>query len=252
MAVGGDGTLSETADGLFGISGALNGQTIIAHVSCGTGNDFRRTLGIADGIDAGIERIGLGIVRRLDIGRIAFTRDDGTQGIRHFCNIASCGLSGETGRAVAGATLSRVLGAKGMFAYHVLATLIRYRFKHVAMTIDGAALEPMRICSVVFANGRFFGGGMMIAPDADLADAMLEVVVLGQTAKATIMAKMNLVYTGDHVHEPWVKMLRGRRIEISALEEDTRGPTLLDVDGEVPGRLPAVFEILPGALQMRC
>lgn len=98
-------------------------------VASGTGNDFRRSFGIEDGIEASIRRLGSGATRQVDVGRLTFTRDDGSTGIRHFCNIASFGLSGATDRAVAGATVSRLLGAKGLFAFQVIATLMRYRFK---------------------------------------------------------------------------------------------------------------------------
>jgi YegS/Rv2252/BmrU family lipid kinase len=252
IAIGGDGTISEAINGLFDGAMPARSPVTFGFVSAGTGSDFARMFGIAGGLDAACARLAAGRTQRIDVGRLSFRDEQGRPAVRYFNNTASLGLSGATARAVNGASLSRFLGPRAMFRYHSVAELIRYRFPRVGYSVDGAAQVEERIATLVVANGCYFGSGMKIAPDADLADGMLEVVVVKGESKSQLIAAMNLVYTGRHLSHPAVRALRGRRIDVVPLDEAESGPVLLEVDGESPGRLPATFEVLPDALTLRC
>lgn len=252
IAVGGDGTVNEVAHGLLSAGVASSQRPVLGFVGSGTGGDLCRSLGLEPGLDAACARLASDRTRKLDAVRVQFSDDTGTQSLRHYINIGSLGMSGATVRAVNSAGLSRLLGARGLFHFHSVATLLRYRFQRVGLRIDGTEIDPGPIATVVVANGSCFGGGMRIAPDADPCDGTLDIVVVRGTSRRDLIASMNLVYSGRHMAHPAVRAYRGRKIEAVPMEDQHTGPVLIELDGEAPGRLPATFELLPAALTLRC
>jgi YegS/Rv2252/BmrU family lipid kinase len=252
VAVGGDGTINEAINGLFDDGLTIPPGIEFGFVAHGTGGDFRRTFDISSGIELACARLASGATRRIDLGRIRFVDDRGNVAVRHFNNIASLGLSGATARAVNNAAWSRgLLGEKALFHLHSVRELLRYRFAKVGLSVDGVPVELGPIATIVIANGRYFGGGMLVAPDALPDDGVFDLVVVRGKSKRELIAALNLVYTGRHVSHPAVTLMRGRKIEVVPLDQ-VQAPVLLEIDGESPGRLPASFEVLPSALTLRC
>lgn len=249
IVCGGDGTISEVVDGLLrarAFEGA--GAPKLGIIPDGTGSDLSRTLGLTRDIEAQIDRIATGNFRRIDAGRMTFLSDKGEAAVRHFINVASLGLSGPTDRAVNAARAKRRHGAKAVFLYNTVRELLRYRFDDVRISVDGGAPIEARIALVAVANGRYFGGGMLIAPDAAIDDGLFEIAIVRGSGKAALIRQIPKLYSGTHVRLPIVTMLKGRRIVLEPA--DGARPALVDIDGESPGRIPATFEILPGALEV--
>ncbi len=122
----------------------------------------------------------------------------------------------------------------------------------VRIIVDGDYDEIAPISTVAVANGRFFGGGMHVAPSAAIDDGYFDVVIMGGAPKKQMLADMKLIYTGDHIANPNVRVLRGRKIVAVPVAETRGRAVLIETDGESAGRLPATFEILPRALNLRC
>lgn len=243
VSVGGDGTLNEVMNGFFDESGeSLADDAVLGVVPSGTGSDFRRTAGIPAAPTAAIRLLGNGHTRRVDAGRIDF--DDGTR--RYFLNIADCGIAGEI---VARVNRNRYKGggARGsaVFLWETLAVLLRYGSREVRVVIDGEELERS-VQSVVVANGRYFGGGMRIAPHAQLDDGLFDVVIVGATSRVRSMTSMPALYRGSHISRPGVEVRRGRTIRV----EHRGRPLLFDVEGEQIGCTPAAITCLPGAIRL--
>lgn len=246
VAAGGDGTVNEVVNGLLGgdvPDGAERPE--LAILAGGTGGDLRRTLGL-DNMDAALAAIGSGRTRVIDVGRLTYRPVDGGDDVeRLFVNIASFGLSGLVDRRV-----SRYAGLSGRFAY-VAATaqsLWSWRNPTVRIVVDGGEggghfEAELPIVTVAVANGRYFGGGMCVAPDAEPDDGVFDVTLLGDLRRRDVLALSSALYNGDHVHHPKVVTRRGLTV---TAEADT--PVYLDVDGEAVGQLPARFEIVPRAL----
>jgi diacylglycerol kinase family enzyme len=251
VAVGGDGTISEAIDGMFHDGRPVAEGADFGFVSTGTGGDFRRTFGWSGGIEADVARLAGGAVRVIDLGRLSYVDDGGRSATRHFHNIASFGVSGSTAKAAQSATHARMLGPKGLFLLKTVTTLIAYRFQRVRIMIDNHFDETLPIALVAVANGAWFGGGMNIAPGADPSDSLFEIVIVRGDTKLQLIASLNRLYDGSHVTHPAVRVLRGQRVRAVPVDETVTGPVLLEVDGEAPGRLPASFEVLPGALALR-
>lgn len=251
IACGGDGTISEVADGLLRAR-AFEGASApkLGLIPDGTGSDLQKTLALDGDLEAQVARIARGNFRRIDAGRLTFETDSGASAVRHFVNIASLGLSGPTARAVNAARAKRRYGAKLVFMFHTVRELLRYRFQDVRVFVDDGPPVDARIALVAFANGRFFGGGMMIAPEALIDDGIAEIVVFRAAGKPRLIRDIPTLYTGAHVKLDVVTMLRGRKLRVEPIGDPIVNGALIDIDGESPGRIPATFEVLPKALEV--
>ena len=247
IAAGGDGTANEVVDGLL----LAGGGPELGVISVGTGRDFVRTVGGNVDLAGAVEAIGSGRTRRIDAGRVSYRDDAGQTGTRHFLNVASLGVSGPTVRAVNRSKQGRQVHGKLAFYYRTVAELFRYRPQDVRVRFDDGETVDVRTALVVAANGRYFGSGMMIAPDASIDDGQFDVLVYRAGGKLRMVLDFNLIYRGAHVSLPRVKIKRCRWVEIEPLGDPAANAAIIEVDGESPGRIPARFEVLPGALTLR-
>lgn len=252
VAVGGDGTINEAVNGFFDAEGSAWPDAVLAFVSSGTGSDFRKAFDLDDsGLDA-VAHLKQAHVRPIDIGRARFLSRDGVPRTRYFANIASFGLSGIIVDAVNRSRLVKLFGGEVAFAFHSFLGLMRYNGRAVRLIVDSSFDEIVDISTVAVANGRTFGAGMQVAPDAKPDDGQFDVVIINNGPTAQMLADMKLIYTGEHLGNPNVRVIRGRKV-VAAPVAETRGrPVLIETDGETVGRLPATFEILPRALNVRC
>lgn len=254
MAAGGDGTVSEVADGLLSFAAAHEGRApALAVASVGTGCDFARALGIPRRADRCVEAIARNPPRRIDAGRMAFVDDAGNPRIRHFVSIASLGVSGEIDRVINAASAKKRgrMSGKALFFWFTIREFLRYRFQEVRIEVDDRPAVEARIAVVAIANNRSFGGGMMIAPAARMDDGVLEVVVVKAESRWRLVRDLRLVYSGAHVGLASCVFLSGRRITVTPSGDAALNAAALDIDGESPGRIPATFEVLPLALEVR-
>ncbi len=246
IAAGGDGTANEVVDGML----QAGGGAALGVISVGTGRDFIRTLGNSADLTAAVDAIGSGRVRSIDAGRVSYIGDDGTRAQRYFLNVASLGVSGPTVRAVNASKQGRQVHGKVAFYYHTVMELLKYRPQRVRVRFDDGEAIEVSTALVAIANGRYFGSGMMIAPDAAIDDGLFDVLVYRAEGKLRMVLDFNMIYRGAHVSLPRVTIKRCRWVEI----EPMGGPAdeaIIEIDGESPGRIPARFEVVPGALTLR-
>lgn len=251
IAAGGDGTASETADGLLTYRAEHGVAPELGLLPCGTGIDFARGLGLPKAYDDVLKHIAEAKGRLVDAGRISFIDDEGRLASRHFINIASLGLSGATDRAVNRDKRKGKVSAKALFFWRTVVEFCRYSFQDVRIQVDDAAPIDARMALVAVCNGRFFGGGMMIAPDAELDDGVFDIVIVRAASKLGLIWDLRLLYGGRHRNHHAITILRGRKVVVEPVDDAKDGPILVDVDGEAPGRCPATFELLPAALKLR-
>ena len=240
VSVGGDGTNNEVVNGFIRPDGtARRPEARFAFVPMGTGGDFRRTFGFDKDVDRALVRAkGPGVAT--DVGMLDLTGHDG-QGVRRaYLNIASAGLSGIVDKMVN--STSKALGPLS-FAAGSLKGLLAFHPYDMTVTVDGTVFHQGQAALVTAANGKFFGGGMQVSPGSDTSDGMLDVVCLPAWGRAAFVAHAVRLYQGDIRDAPGVTHVRGREVRMVSREE-----VLLDVDGEQPGRLPATFRVLPGAV----
>lgn len=245
VAIGGDGTVNEVVNGFFDEQGQpIAPEASFALLPYGTGGDFRKTLHLPTKLAEAAAVIAANHRRKIDVGRLSFVSASGEPVHRIFANIASFGSSGEVDRRVNGS--SKWMGGKLAFLVATARTTWSYKNQRVQMTFDGTDRVETTINTVVVANGRFFGGGMKVAPEAELDDGRFDVVAMGDFGFGDLLKSGRRLYKGTHISMEKVTTRRARVVEAEAVEP---GAVIeLDVDGENPGRLPARFELLPGAL----
>ncbi|MFL5861018.1 MAG: diacylglycerol/lipid kinase family protein [Solirubrobacteraceae bacterium] len=227
VAFGGDGLIGAVADTLRrtdGVLGVLPG---------GRGNDFARMLGIPGAPQAACQVLADGEVRRIDLGVV---------GDQAFIGIASCGFDSVANRIANEATLVR---GRLVYVYGLLRALAGWRMAAFTVTLDGGEPRTLSGYTVAAANSRYYGGGMMLAPDATLHDGMLDVVMITEVPKLRFLRRAPAVLTGAHVRLDNVEVLRARRIEIAASRAFT-----LYADGDPIAELPVTVGVLPAAVQI--
>ena len=247
IVMGGDGTLNEVCQAyLDGHGNPLPGPPL-GLVPAGTGGDFRKTLELGTDLEASVEHLVTREPRPLDLGVLEATGHDGRPVTRAFVNITSFGLGGLTDRVVNAGP--KWLGGKSAFFLGTLRALMAYRNAPVRVKVDGAVWLESPIVNVALANGRYFGGGMKIAPDADPSDGRFDVVALGDLTRLQTAGLTQHIYAGTHLGRPDISVTRGALVEAEALVPGAE--VLIDMDGETPGRLPLRARIAPSALFFR-
>jgi len=254
IACGGDGTVSEVANGILRAGEGADSGAELGVMPSGTGGDFRRTLRVPSRAADAARRLREGKTRVLDAGRVKFFNSRGEEESRFFVNVASFGMGGEVIRRVKSreglpAGAARLLGGKLSFAAAALQSALTFEKPPVRVSLDGGAETRLTVANFCVANARYFGGGMKIAPTAKLDDGLFDVVAVGDVSAAKVLTNSYRLYLGTHLGMNEVNHARARKVHARAAGG---GEVKLEVDGELVGRLPAEFEILPGALRVRC
>jgi YegS/Rv2252/BmrU family lipid kinase len=208
----------------------------------GRGNDFARALGIPLDPTAACQVLATGVVHALDLGDVVESAGADSTRSRTFIGIASCGFDSVANRI---ANETRLVRGNLVYAYGALGALVGWRPATFTVTIDGGAARTVRGYTVAAANSKYYGGGMMLAPDATLEDGQLDVVVIAHTSKLRFLALLPTVFKGEHVRHGGVEILRGATIEIAASR-----PFTMYADGDPIAELPVTVRALPGAIRV--
>ena len=212
-------------------------------IARGTGWDFIRTYGIPHKLEDAIDVALNGVPRQLDLGRVNYRSWAGEDEARWFANVASVGMSGAIAQRAN--DTSKALGGKISYLWATLAVFARWTVNDVQVSVDGETRSG-RMHDVVVANGRFFGGGMMICPEASPDDGLFDVLLIGDLTKRDLMLTLPKTYRGKHLPHPKAELLRGSTVTV-----DAPSPLPVELDGEQPGTTPVRFELVPNALRVR-
>ncbi len=247
VAVGGDGTANEVVNGFFDGDRPRAPGAALALLPFGTGGDFRRSIAMPDESRSAARVVAERQTRTIDVGHLELTSRDGATRSRIFINIASFGMSGLVVEYANQA--SKRLGGKLSFMLATARALVAYDNQRVRMVFDGdeAAAVDLTVNLVAVANGRYFGGGMFIAPRAELDDGQFDVIALGDLRIWDHVRHGRKVYSGGHLAMDKVSQRRARVVRAEPIGGDE---VRLEADGETCGLLPATFRLLPASLKM--
>jgi YegS/Rv2252/BmrU family lipid kinase len=246
IGVGGDGTLNEITNGFFQSNSnkAINDEAALGIIPSGTGSDFIRFMKIPRDLHKSVELIKSSSVKKIDIGQIHFIQDNQKTNSQYFINVADFGL---------GAAVIKKMSAipsikRGPFSYYkgLLSTLKNYKSKWVKIIIDDRETIEGRFTIGAVANGRIFGGGMIIAPDAEPDDGFLDLVLVEDMKKLEIVKNTPLLYKGTIRKNPKVIIKKVRKIKIFSTDD-----VQIEYDGELGKTLPAEFEIVEKRINLR-
>jgi diacylglycerol kinase (ATP) len=231
IVAGGDGTLNEVVNGL----GMFGRKKLVGLVPLGTGNDFARTLGLPASIEDNIDVLRAGKTKRMDIVRVKSKR------LRYFVNVSAGGFSGIVNEKMT-RQIKRTWGPLAYIRGAAAALPNMHAYKTEIVLDDDERLSA-DLYNVLVANGRFVAGGVPIAPTADPADGKLEVVLIPKLGPAEMALLAAEILLGKHLSSHATIFRQARKIAVRS-----RPGMCFNVDGELVGNAPAVFQIMPRAL----
>jgi len=239
VSVGGDGTINEIVNGLYD-AGSM-GDVMLGIISTGTGGDYIRTIGIPRHHKEACQRLTNPRKLVVDLGVVEYV-SNGHMAKRLFVNFAGVGFVAEVVKATT--QRFKALGSVPAYLLGLLNAFLFYKNREVSLKLDGKA-DARKICTIVISNGKYGGGGMFLAPDADLMDGFLDVLIIGDLSKPDLLRSLPRIYKGTHLTHPKVTMKRAREIDLRPSQQ-----TSLQADGELLGETPARFSVLPAALNV--
>jgi diacylglycerol kinase (ATP) len=263
--IGGDGTLSETAEGFFdlvksngltSLPTAINPAASLAILPAGTGDDFARGLmkrraPLADWLEllvAHCQKHDVATTGAVDVD-VMVAACDAEQRPFICLNASTMGIGGETGaRVAAQGKFMRQFSGEVRFLTAALGALSAWRERRVRILVDGQVLSDAPMNLVAVANGLYAGGGMMLSPQAQNNDGLLDVVTASGLSRVAVMRELRRIHSGGHVANPKVQIFQGCHVRI-----ETFAPIdalLIEADGNVRGTTPVEFRIMPQALKV--
>ena len=245
VAVGGDGHLNEVLNGFIENDLPVSSDAALSFLMTGTGCDFQRSLGITANLLSAVENLKQAKVRQIDVGKVTFTKSDSTKQVRYFDNIASFGMSGAVDRCIENSRPPAFLKGTPLFLWATIKTVLTHPNQTVKFHIDDGPEQQIQTRLGLLANGRYFGGAMLAAPEAELDNGMLDLLMLKEISLAKFLWHLPKIYKGKHLKIPEVFFQKVRRFTASSTEQ-----IILDIDGESPGYLEATFEVLPRILKL--
>ena len=241
IAVGGDGTVNEVANGFFEQDQLLHPDAVLGIIPTGTGGDFRRTLGISTDPEQAVKVLACGAPLEIDVGKATFHRSDGAVESRYFVNLVSFGMGGQV--AARSHNALTVLGGKAAFLWATLTTFLTYRGREVQLSLNSDDPSSFLIANVAIGNGQFHGAGMRPCPTAVLNDSVLEVTVIDYAGMFELIRGMPALYSGEVYSHPKVHHLRASKLSVHSSSK-----TEIEIDGEALGTLPLEITVLPARL----
>ena len=259
-AVGGDGTLSEVAEGVFVVNYddlpvAINPNAALAIFPAGTGDDFARGLAgnraplqfwinqFANHCNAPDNHI-----RKVDV---LYGRCDNFSTPFICINASTMGIGGETAtRVAAQGKFMRRFSGEARFAAAALVGIARWRERPVRITIDGSEVIQGEMNLAAVANGLYAGGGMMLSPDARNDDGKLDVICASGLSRIEVVRELGRIHSGGHIGNSKVRIARGTYVRIETFAPADAMP--IEVDGNVRGFTPVEFRVLPAAINFVC
>jgi YegS/Rv2252/BmrU family lipid kinase len=244
VALGGDGLINEVVNGFFDDGRPVNSEGVLGILPFATGADFVKTVGIPRTFREAAKRLNGHSTSLCDVGLISSDGLDGKSVVRYFINVAECGVGAEVVDRVNRTT--KRFGGRASFTWSILKTMTFYRNKTISYSIDKSQETETCINNLIVANGRFFGAGLQPAPEAKLDDGLFDVAVIGDIGFVTGAKNLGKLRDGTYLKLPYVSFSRGKSVSAQCAER-----VLIEADGEVIGRLPATFDLLPAAIRIR-
>ncbi len=240
VGVGGDGTINEIANGFYEDKTIINPEASLGIVPSGTGCDFMRSLNIPLRLKNSLKVIAQASSSLIDVGKVRYKNHADEEEERYFLNVSDFGIGGEVVRKV---NENRMQRKASSYLKCLISTFLAYKNKKLRIKIDGEELPLEDYLVGTVSNGRIFGKGMKIAPQAKLDDGLFDVVLVKGMKVFEFFRNVWKIYTGTHLSHPKISLIRGKKIEVVAVEGED--DVLIEVDGEQVGKLPATFEIIP-------
>ena len=250
ICVGGDGSLNEVINGVMqtkekGMNPHQWENIRVGLYPKGTGNDFAKTVLVPPDCSLLKRCIDSDSYKTIDLGVADFIHPDGHSGARYFINITDTGMGGVIAQKLT--KYSRWMGPNLTFQRAIISTLIGYRKQQIKVKADSFDYEG-QVMNLVVANGKYFGNGLGIAPDALADDGLFSIVIVGKISMLDYLRFLGDVRKSKKINHPQLTYLKARNLYV----ESPDGPLPIDMDGEFIGYTPLRIKIVPRTLKFIC
>lgn len=243
VIAGGDGTIQGVVHALLanGFAGHFSGE--LAVLGNGTGCGFAQSLGLPHGLEGQLRVAAEGRAAWIDVGRLEYTRFDGTRAIRYFVNECQFGIGADVVRRVENG--QKRVGGRWAYGLATLSSVFSHRNQPAILVADGIRCEG-NFCGVTIANGARMGGGMNLVPGASMKDGVLDLLVMGDLGVVDRLRAFPKIYTGGHLRCDGFSLRRAKHVTVHADE-----PVTVAADGEILGTTPCIIDVVPSAIRVR-
>jgi len=245
VSVGGDGTANEVVNGFFEGETPINPDARLGIISRGTGCDLIKTLGIPKDYEGALDVIARNREKKIDLALVEYTQEDGCLGQRWFANIIDAGLGGVVCKRVN--SVSKSAGGLLSFLSGTLCTVLSYKNHHIQVEADGETIYDGPVILAGVANGKYFGGGMLLAPIARIDDGKLDLILVRGMRKLPLLFNLSRIYRGTHLTHPKISTHL-----VSEVRLNGEKPVDIEMDGETPGYTPLRIQVKPAAIKVLC
>ena len=242
LGVGGDGTFNEIVNGYLKKDKPLNENAFLSIFPSGKGNDFLRTIKEHMKLKSWKQLFNNDNKRIIDVGKIE--TQDGTS---YFVNVSSFGFSGDVVKNVL--ELRKKIKYGFVYFLGALKALSSYTAQPIKIIADGTNIFSGNMMVGAVCNGRYFGGKMKVAPNAKIDDGFFDLLVLKEVSKFELFKKLIKIYSGSHINDEEVMMIRAKQIIVEPLKKEDNIP--IEYDGELGKVLPAKFSLIPSVVKIK-
>jgi diacylglycerol kinase (ATP) len=243
ILVGGDGSVNEGVNGYFDADSELSEKVMLGVYPAGSGNDFSKSLGVGNDLEQLLLLVKNDSFKKIDVGLMHFNNVDNTPGKRYFINIADIGIGGYVANKISDS--KKRLGGEFTYTKALIQSFFKYKKQEVQLTSQDYNWSG-KMMSICMANGKYFGSGMCIAPDAKLSDGKMQLVIIGEVSLYDYLKNIPKIKKGHRVIHKEVAYAFAEKCEIVAVDN----PCPIDMDGEYVGTTPLKAEILPSQIRM--
>jgi diacylglycerol kinase (ATP) len=240
LAAGGDGTLHQVVNGMMDANGTT--RPVLGVIPLGSGNDFARTVSVTGDVNQLLELIGKASIKEVDLGKIYYTDADGAAAERYFINVADIGMGPEVVQKVSRAPL--VLGSALGYYSSIIRTFFTYRPGNVFVKTKDWSWEG-KLRSLAVANGKYYGHGLCVAPEAKIDDHLFNIFICGNVSVMDFIIQSENLKKGRYLSLDDVQYKTGVDIELTS-----EAVCLIEGDGEVLGQLPARVQMQSVTIRM--
>lgn len=241
IAVGGDGTLNEVLNGVLKASVPINSYPILGILPMGSANDFARTISPPKNILQLKQAILNKQIKKIDIGKVEFV--DHSSITRYFINIAGLGLGPEVVKIMEGSR--KIFGSKATYFSAIIKGFFSYEKRVIKCESDDWSWEGP-LLQMAVANGRFFGDGICVAPDALINDGVLHVSLFGELSLMDYLRNLGNLKKGKKINHKGAHYFTTKQLKITSTDIMSCG---IETDGEYAGESPAIITLVPSAIK---
>ena len=245
VAVGGDGTLHEVVNGILQAGLSCAKEVSLGIISMGSGDDFIKTLSLPKDPLQALKVIQQRKSKKIDVVQVDFMGHKHKKESRYFINLADFGLGGRVMQKVNAS--KKVFGSQLTYLFHALSTLVTFSPFSVVIEGQDQNFHFHKMILGLVANGKYFGSGMCVAPEAKLEDGLMDVIMVEKMGIMEFIRIIPQVYRGEKIQNSNIFRFKAKKFYV---QPTSSKPVFIELDGEQPGSLPASFEVLPQAIHV--